>query len=131
LPLPRSYLSGDLLQGKTNALDKADVFALGATLYELALGSELPKAGPAYQRLRQGKIMMLPTFTTQFVNMLKVGGRGHASSVGLATAVFGLELPSVLVQAMAGRWQVRFCTHNVRRVHSQLPRPPRHVATPT
>ncbi|KAI8472258.1 MAG: kinase-like protein [Monoraphidium minutum] len=65
------YLSGELLQGRTTALDKADVFALGATLYELALGSELPKSGGAYQRLRQGKIMMLPTFTAQFVNVLK------------------------------------------------------------
>lgn len=66
------YLCGELLQGRTNALDKADVFALGATVYELALGSELPKSGPAYQRLRQGKLMMLPTFTTQFLNVVKV-----------------------------------------------------------
>jgi hypothetical protein len=73
-----SYLSGELLQGRTAALDKADVFALGATLYELASGAELPKAGPVYQRLRQGKVSMLPTFTTQFLNVVKVraGGGG-------------------------------------------------------
>ncbi|GBF88132.1 wee1 kinase [Raphidocelis subcapitata] len=65
------YLSGELLQGRTSALDKADIFALGASLYELASGSELPKSGPVYQRLRQGKITMLPTFTTQFLNVIK------------------------------------------------------------
>jgi hypothetical protein len=68
------YLSGELLQGRTTALDKADIFALGATLYELASGSELPKSGPVYQRLRTGKITMLPTFTAQFQNVIKVRG---------------------------------------------------------
>ncbi len=40
---PRRYLAPELLQGKSEAgLDRADMFALGATLYELATGSMLP-----------------------------------------------------------------------------------------
>ena len=65
------YLSAELLNGRTGALDKADVFALGATLYELASGAELPKSGPVYQRLRQGKIAMLPACSAQFTAVIR------------------------------------------------------------
>ena len=37
-------------------LDRADVFSLGATAYELARGAALPSGGEAYQALRRGEM---------------------------------------------------------------------------
>ena len=37
-------------------LDRADVFSLGATAYELASGAPLPASGEAYQALRNGRV---------------------------------------------------------------------------
>ena len=37
-------------------LDRADVFSLGATAYELASGAPLPASGEAYQALRNGQV---------------------------------------------------------------------------
>jgi len=50
------YLPSELLNDDFTALDRADVFSLGATLYELALGTALPSHGAEYQALRQGQI---------------------------------------------------------------------------
>lgn len=48
---------------------KADVFALGATLFELASGRPLPASGsPA---LRQGKMPLLPACTARFQEILQ------------------------------------------------------------
>lgn len=52
-------------------LAKADMFALGATLLELATRTELPCGGQQYQDLRQGRLPLLPTCTQRFTAMLK------------------------------------------------------------
>lgn len=67
-----SYLPAELLNADTRHLDKADVFALGMTLYELATGKPLPSNGRRYQELREGRIPMLPTFSTHFQKLLAV-----------------------------------------------------------
>jgi hypothetical protein len=54
------YLPSEVLNGCFGALDRADVFALGASGYELASGVGLPKYGDEYQRLRQGLLQPLP-----------------------------------------------------------------------
>ena len=41
-------------------LDRADVFSLGATSYELARGAPLPATGEEYQSLRRGRLDTLP-----------------------------------------------------------------------
>ena len=41
-------------------LDRADVFSLGATSYELARGAPLPATGEEYQSLRRGRLETLP-----------------------------------------------------------------------
>lgn len=66
------YLSPELLKGDTRHLDKADVFALGATLYELATGTALPSSGLQYEKIRKGKLALLPNLSTLFQSMLKV-----------------------------------------------------------
>lgn len=48
------YLCGELLNEESIChFDKADVFALGASLLELSLGRELTRSGSEYQALRQ------------------------------------------------------------------------------
>ena len=54
------YLPAEVLNGCFGALDRADVFALGASGYELASGVGLPKSGEEYHRLRQGVLQRLP-----------------------------------------------------------------------
>jgi wee1-like protein kinase len=64
----------ELLNNDTKHLDKADIFALGLTLYELSTGKPLPSNGQRYQALRDGKISMLPTLTTSYQKLLTVSG---------------------------------------------------------
>ena len=42
--------------GWRSALDRADIFSLGASIYELALGASLPSHGAEYQSLRRGVV---------------------------------------------------------------------------
>eukprot|EP00878_Enallax_costatus_P019821 GHUV01020925.1.p1 GENE.GHUV01020925.1~~GHUV01020925.1.p1 ORF type:complete len:507 (+),score=117.83 GHUV01020925.1:233-1753(+) len=66
------YLPLELLNNDTKHLDKADIFALGMTMYELATGSPLPANGKRYQELREGKIGMLPAVSSSFTKLLSV-----------------------------------------------------------
>ena len=54
------YLPAEVLNDDFRALDRADIWSLGATLYELALATELPSHGPEYQALRQGDVKPIP-----------------------------------------------------------------------
>lgn len=51
-------------------LDRADIFSLGATAYELARGQLLPASGTEYQSLRRGRLTLLPGFSVSFQSML-------------------------------------------------------------
>ena len=59
------------MNGSYSRLDKADMFALGATAYELVRGVALPGEGPQYRALRQGQISLLPSCSVPFQNALK------------------------------------------------------------
>jgi wee1-like protein kinase len=67
------YLAPELL-GDTEKiqLEKCDIFALGATLYELARQSPLPPNGTEWHEIRNGKLQNMPSFSEQFVSLLKV-----------------------------------------------------------
>lgn len=46
------------MEGSRTNLRAGDIFALGATIYELALGSTLPNGGEDWQRIRDGDLTM-------------------------------------------------------------------------
>ena len=50
------YMSMELLSGDHTDLTKSDVFSLGATMYEICLGRELPMNGPEWQDIRAGRL---------------------------------------------------------------------------
>ena len=66
------YMPQEILNDKYEHLDKVDIFSLGATIYELAKGSQLPDSGPQFSNLREGKITLLPGISMQFQCLLKV-----------------------------------------------------------
>ena len=66
------YLPLEVMNSNYKCLDKADMFALGATMLQLASGNPLPQSGPAYQDLRSGKLPLLPTVTASFARMIKL-----------------------------------------------------------
>lgn len=48
----------ELMEGSRTNLRAGDIFALGATIYELALGTTLPNGGEDWQRIRDGDLVM-------------------------------------------------------------------------
>ena len=65
------YLPLEVMNSDYGHLDKADIFSLGAMLFELACGNELPHGGQKYEDLRRGKVPLLPTITTSFMHAIK------------------------------------------------------------
>ncbi|XP_002985199.2 wee1-like protein kinase [Selaginella moellendorffii] len=65
------YLPMELINDDHSHLDKADMFSLGATFYELARRSPLPASGSQYQAIRQGKLALLPGFSLVFQSLIK------------------------------------------------------------
>ncbi|KAL2652408.1 hypothetical protein R1flu_020536 [Riccia fluitans] len=65
------YTSPEILNEDYSNLHKADIFALGATMYELSRGLPLPSSGTQFQAIRQGKLNLLPVYSSSFQNLLK------------------------------------------------------------
>lgn len=65
------YLPLEVMNTNYSALDKADMFSLGAMMYELASGRELPSGGQTYEDLRKGKVPLLPTATASFMKLVR------------------------------------------------------------
>lgn len=69
------YLAPECLRGGFLTgpyAERVDVFALGASLVELASGNELASGGQPYQRLRSGHMPLLPHVRMGMQNLLKV-----------------------------------------------------------
>ncbi len=66
------YLPLEVMNSVYTQLDKADVFALGATLWELASGNELPSGGKLYEDLRRDKVPLLPNLTTSMMQSIRM-----------------------------------------------------------
>lgn len=65
------YMPLEMLKEDYSELSKVDMFALGATIYELARGSPLPTSGSQFHTLRQGKLTLLPGYSLSFQNIIK------------------------------------------------------------
>lgn len=78
-----SYLPLEVMNGDLAQLHKADMFALGATMLQLATSTELPSGGHQYQDLRAGKLPLLPTCTQRFANMIRRACESCMGCVGL------------------------------------------------
>lgn len=66
------YMPLEILNDKHEYLDRVDIFSLGASIYELVKGSPLPGSGSQFLALREGKLSLLPGYSLQFQNLLKV-----------------------------------------------------------
>jgi len=68
------YLPGELLQEPVKDLTRADIFSLGASIYELAIGRPLPDKGKEWRKLREeaNTTMSLPPhYSSEFTTLLK------------------------------------------------------------
>lgn len=66
------YMPNEILQENYVHLPKADIFALGMTLYEAGGGGPLPKNGPEWQNLRNGRVPDLPNISRELNDLIKV-----------------------------------------------------------
>lgn len=60
----------ELLEGNRTNLRAGDIFALGATIYELALGRTLPSNGEEWQRLRDGDLAMFRQYSNSLQHLI-------------------------------------------------------------
>ena len=64
------YLPREILQEDFSVLSKADIFALGLTLYELSSGQPLPLNGSQWHLLRDGQLENVENLTTDLQFLL-------------------------------------------------------------
>jgi serine/threonine protein kinase len=67
----RAYLPLELLQGTCSDKKAADIFSLGISVLELALGKPLPHDGDDYHALRAGNLPVL-SYSAQLCICIKV-----------------------------------------------------------
>lgn len=66
------YLPTEILHEDFTHLTKADIFALGLTVYEAAGGGALPKNGPEWHKIRNGELKELPRYSKDLNDLLKL-----------------------------------------------------------
>ncbi|XP_025156397.1 wee1-like protein kinase isoform X2 [Harpegnathos saltator] len=66
------YLPTEILREDFSHLSKADIFALGLTVYEAGGGGPLPKNGAAWHEIREGYLQELPHYSHDFNGLLKL-----------------------------------------------------------
>jgi len=66
------YLPTEILRDDFSHLPKADIFALGLTVYEAGGGGPLPKNGPAWHDIRLGNLQELSHCSRDLNSLLKV-----------------------------------------------------------
>ncbi|XP_065357211.1 wee1-like protein kinase [Calliphora vicina] len=82
------YLPKEILEDDFSNLFKADIFSLGLTLYEAAGGGPLPKNGPEWHDLRDGKVPDLPTLSREFNDIIKVMTHPDPQKRPSSTSIF-------------------------------------------
>lgn len=66
------YMSREIMREDYSNLFKADVFSLGLTIFEAGGGGPLPKNGPKWQNLRDGKLEKLTQYSDSLNEILAV-----------------------------------------------------------
>lgn len=66
------YFPCEILEDDYKHLTKADIFALGLTIYEAAGAGPLPLNGPEWHDIRNGKLKELTRYTKDFNQLIKV-----------------------------------------------------------
>lgn len=66
------YLPTEILHEDFSHLLKADIFALGLTVYEAGGGGPLPKNGPEWHDIRHGNLKELPHYSRDLNDLLKL-----------------------------------------------------------
>lgn len=66
------YLPAEILHEDYSQLEKADIFALGITVYEASSGTPLPKNGQLWHDLREGRVPYLPNISRDLNKLIKV-----------------------------------------------------------
>jgi wee1-like protein kinase len=65
------YMSMEMLSGDKSDLRKSDIFSLGATLYEVCLGRNLPMNGQEWTDIRNDKLSSLPNTSDDMVHIIR------------------------------------------------------------
>ena len=66
------YLPTEILREDFTHLSKADIFALGLTVFEAGGGGPLPKNGPEWHKIRNGELKDLPHCSRDLNDLIKV-----------------------------------------------------------
>ncbi|KAL7467703.1 hypothetical protein ACHAXS_011452 [Conticribra weissflogii] len=66
------YMSMELLSGDLDDLTKSDIFSLGATLYEICLGRNLPENGQEWQDIRHGSLSSMPNTAFELQMIIRI-----------------------------------------------------------
>ncbi|OQR86237.1 protein kinase [Achlya hypogyna] len=88
------YLSRELLEGNRSHLSAGDIFALGASIYELARGVNLPSEGDEWQKIRDGDLAMFRHYSSSLQHL--IGSMMHQDPLQRPTAEEILQHEAVL-----------------------------------
>lgn len=66
------YMPKELLDERYGHLPKADIFALGITIHEVASGKELPKNGEHWHKLRDGEAPHMPKYSAELNHLIEI-----------------------------------------------------------
>lgn len=81
------YLPAEILHEDFGHLQKADIFALGITLFEAAGGGPLPKNGTEWHMLRTGQVPRLTNLSAEFNDLIALMTHPDATQRPSATTI--------------------------------------------
>lgn len=99
------YLPREILQDDFSHLQKADIFALGLTMYEAARGKPLPRNGQEWHNIRNGELEHIPGYPLELQKLLKQ--MVHADPAARPTAAQLVHHPTLCPPTSMSRTELR------------------------